>query len=170
MKDNKEEQKKEKKFNHKKDNKELENLKNANAQLNDKLLRVTAEMMNMKRRYEEEISRIHRYEGEDFIEKILEILDNFERAINMDDDNLNDEVSKFLSGFKLIYGNLRNYLDEIEVKEIECINKPFNEEEMEAVLTEKVDDKEPNVVIEVMQKGYKYKDKVIRHAMVKVSE
>ena len=154
---------------HKK-NIEIEKLNNEKNILSEKLLRVTAEMQNMKRRYEEEISRIYRYEGEGFIKKILPILDNFERAINMDDDNLDDEVSRFLSGFKLIYSDLRKNLEDSGISEIESLDKPFDPEEMEAVMTEKVDGKDAGIVTEVMVKGYKYNDKVIRPAMVKVSE
>ena len=153
-----------------KNNKEIEKLNEEKKALNEKLLRVTAEMQNMKRRYDEEISRIYKYDGETFIKKILTTIDNFERAISLDDEILDDSLSKFLSGFKLIYGDLRKNLDEIGVKEIECLNSPFNPETMEAVMTEKVEGKESNIVIDVMLKGYIYKDKVIRPAMVKVSE
>ncbi len=155
---------------HKKKNNEIEKLKLENSALNDKLLRVTAEMQNMKRRYEEEISRIYKYEGESFIKKTLMVLDNFERAINMDDDNLEDEVSKFLEGFKLIYNDLKKNLVDTGVVEIECLDKPFDPEMMEAVLTEKVEGKESGIVTVILQKGYKYNDKVIRPAMVKVNE
>jgi len=154
----------------KKKNKELEKLQEENNLLNDKLLRVTAEMQNMKRRYDEEISRIYKYEGESFIKKTLGILDNFERAISMDNDNLEDEVSKFLNGFKLIYNELKNNLEETGVSEIECLDKPFNPECMEAVMTEAVEGKDGGVVTSVMLKGYVYNDKVIRPAMVKVNE
>jgi molecular chaperone GrpE len=153
-----------------KHNKEIERLINEKNELNDKLLRVTAEMQNIRRRQEEELRKIYKYEGEELIKKLLNTLDNFERAINMDDENLDDEVSKFLSGFKLIYTDLRNILEDMKVKEIECLNTPFDPEKMEAVLTEKVDDKESGMVIEVLRKGYTYNDKVIRAAMVKVSE
>ena len=172
MDDKKEVKKEHHKSNHKdkKLNEKINSLEEEKRVLNDKLLRVTAEMQNMKRRYDEEISRIYKYEGEEFIKKILGIVDNFERAISLDDSNLNDEVSKFLSGFKLIYSNLKNYLEEIGVKEIECLNNPFDPNNMEAVLTEHVDGKDAGIVIDVMLKGYIYKDKVIRPAMVKVSE
>ena len=153
-----------------KNNIELEKLMNEKNSLNDKLLRVTAEMQNMKRRYEEEISKIYKYEGESVIKKVLPVLDNFERAINMDDNNLEDEVSKFLSGFKLIYNNLKSNLEETGVKEIECLDKTFDPEKMEAVMTEKVEGKDSGIVIDVMLKGYTYNEKVIRPAMVKVSE
>ena len=151
-------------------NKELELLQEEKSLLNEKLLRVSAEMQNMKRRYEDERSKIYKYDGEELIKKLLGTLDNFERAISMDDQNLDDEVSKFLSGFKLIYSKLRGDLTDLGVQEIECLGKEFNPENMEAVMTEHVEGKEKNIVIDVMQKGYIYKDKVIRPAMVKVSE
>ncbi|MBQ9834041.1 MAG: nucleotide exchange factor GrpE [Bacilli bacterium] len=151
-------------------NKEVETLKAANALLNEKVLRLTADMQNMKRRYEEEISKLYKYEGEDFAKKLLSVIDNFERAIKLDDTNLDDELSKFLSGFKMIYGNMINILKEKGIEEIICLNEEFDPAKMDAVLTEKVAGIPSNKVIDVMQKGYIYKDKVIRPAMVKVSE
>ena len=151
-------------------NKELENLKKSNALLNEKIIRLNADMVNMKRRNEEEIAKAYKYDGEELIKRLLPIVDNFERAIMLDDNNLTDELSKFLSGFKMIYGNLVNTLKEKEVKEIECLNQEFDPNTMQAVLTEHVDGVLPNKVIDVMQKGYIYKEKVIRPAMVKVSE
>jgi molecular chaperone GrpE len=148
---------------------EILKLKEENATLNDKVLRINAELQNIKRRNSEEISRLMKYDGETFIKKLLPVIDNFERAINMDDDNLEDEVSKFLSGFKMIYSNLKNILDEMEIKEIECIGKPFDSMNMEAVLTDHDETKEENIVLDCLQKGYTYKDKVIRPAMVKVN-
>lgn len=141
-----------------------------NTKLNDKVLRLTAEMQNMRRRTDEEMTRMLKYEGEAFIISLLDTIDNFERAISLDDTNLNDEVSKFLSGFKMIYGKLIDLLKEQGVTEIECLHKNFDANMMEAVMTEKVDGFESNIVIDVMRKGYMYKDKVIRYAMVKVAE
>lgn len=160
------------KVNHKdkKLNEKINQLEEQNKILNDKLLRVTAEMQNMKRRYDEEISKIYKYEGEKLIKKILGVVDNFERAISLDDEILDDNLSKFLSGFKLIYAELKKDLEDAGVKEIECLNKEFNPNTMEAVMTDHIEGKEANIVIDVMLKGYIYKDKVIRPAMVKVSE
>ena len=141
-----------------------------NAKLNEKLLRVMAEMQNMKRRNDEEISKLCKYDGEKLITKILPIVDNFERAIMLDDRDLSDEVSKFLSGFKMIYTNLVSILNELEVKEIDCKGLEFDPNKMEAVLTDSNKELPSNVVLEVLQKGYTYKDKVIRVAMVKVNE
>ena len=151
-------------------NKEEEKLKKENRDLNDKVLRLSAEMQNMRRRYDEEMARICKYEGEELILKILTIVDNFERAIKLDDSNLTDELSKFLDGFKMIYGNLKNILEANEVKEIDCLKQAFDPNTMEAVLTVHEENIEPGMVLDVLQKGYTYKDKVIRHAMVRVSE
>lgn len=141
-----------------------------NAKLNEKVLRLMAEMQNIKRRNDEEISRLCKYDGEKLILKLLPIVDNFERAIMLDDRDLSDEVSKFLSGFKMIYTNLVSILQELDVKEIECKGLEFDPNKMEAVLTESDKNLPSNVVLEVLQKGYTYKDKVIRVAMVKVNE
>ena len=127
-------------------------------------------MQNMKRRYDEEIARIYKYDGEEVIKQLLNIVDNFERAIRLDDNDLSDEVSKFLSGFKMIYGSFVNVLNNIEVKEIECDGLEFDPVYHQAVLTEKDETKPSGVILEVLQKGYMYKDKVIRPAMVKVNE
>lgn len=172
---NKEEQKKgifNKKEDHQKIKleKEIKKLKDENSLLNDKVLRISAEMQNMMRRNEEKVQNLLKYEGEDLIKKLLPTLDNFERAISMDDTNLLDEVSKFLSGFKMIYGNLSDVLKSYEVEVIDCLHKPFDPNTMEAVLVEEAPGIESNMVIDVLQKGYTYKGKVIRHAMVKVSK
>lgn len=172
---NTEEKKKEKEVNKsskKKEhnNKELEKLKNDNQVLNDKVLRLNADIVNIKRRYDSEISRIYKYDGKDFISEILPIVDNFERAIKLDDNNLTDELSKFLSGFKMIYGNLLSILDKHGIKEIDSLHKEFDPNTMNAVLTDKDDNYESNIVLEVLEKGYMYNDLVIRPAMVKVNE
>lgn len=159
-----------KSFFKKKEDSEKKKLQDENALLKDKYLRVNAEMQNMRRRMEEEKANLLKYEGEDLIKKLLPVVDNFERAINMDDTNLEDEVSKFLSGFKMIYGNLSDTLKNNEIIAMDVLNKPFDPNTMEAVLTEEVEGVEPNIVIDVLQKGYTYKGKVIRHAMVKVSK
>ena len=159
-----------KSFFKKKEDLEKKKLQEENALLKDKYLRVNAEMQNMRRRMEEEKTNLLKYEGEDLIKRLLPVIDNFERAITMDDTNLEDELSKFLSGFKMIYGNLNSTLQSYEVVAMDIINKPFDPNTMEAVMVEEVPDMESNIVVDVLQKGYTYKGKVIRHAMVKVSK
>lgn len=148
---------------------EIEKLKKDNQELNDKLLRSLAELQNFKKRKDEEVSRLLKYNDEDLIIELLPIIDNFERAIKLDDENLEDELSKFLEGFKMIYTSILNLLNKYEVKEIESLNKEFDPTYHQAVLTEDVEGYENNIIIEVLQKGYMYKDKVIRHTMVKVN-
>jgi len=154
----------------KKDDEEKKKLQAEVEQYKDKYLRTQAEMQNMRRRMEEEKVNLLKYEGEELIIKLLPTLDNFERAIKMDDTNLEDEISKFLEGFKMIYGNLLSTLQGYEVIAMDILNKPFDPEMMDAVLAEEVEGVEPNIVVDVLQKGYTYKGKVIRHAMVKVSK
>ena len=141
-----------------------------NQELEEKYMRLQAEFLNFKTRSQSEISRMLQYEGEDFIKEILTIKDNLERAVMMDDNDLTDDVSKFLSGIKMILGNLTSILDKFEVKEIDCLGLEFDPTLEEAVLTDQDESKPANVVLEVLTKGYKYKDKVIRHAMVKVNK
>ena len=149
------------------DNKELEDkIKN----LEEALLRSQAELINYKRRKDEETNRIIKYAEEDILKGFLPILDNFERAIGMDDDDLEDEVSKFLEGFKLMYKQIKDLLEKFEVKEIDCLGKEFDPALEQAVVMDHDETKESGVVTVVLQKGYMYKDRVLRTAMVKVNE
>ena len=127
-------------------------------------------MQNMRRRYEEEISKIYKYDGEDLAKKLLPIIDNFERAIVLDESIITEEQKKFLEGFKMIYAGMISILKEKGIVEIECLGKEFDPKFMDAILTESIIEEEPNVVLDVLQKGYMYNDKVIRPAMVKVNE
>ncbi|MBR1416577.1 MAG: nucleotide exchange factor GrpE [Bacilli bacterium] len=150
----------------KKNNKEIDKLKEDNKNLNDKVLRLSAEIQNISKRHSEEISNMMKYEGIELIKNLLPIVDNFERSIEMD-KSINE---KYLEGYKMIYTNLLNVLNNIGVKEIECQDKVFDPNYMDAIMTEHVDGVEPNYVLVVLQKGYTYKDKVVRHAFVKVSK
>ena len=162
-------QKKEKKVKKDVNKEKIVELENKIKELEEALLRKDADLINYRKRKDEEVSRMLKYKDEDIAKDILPIIDNFERAINLDDDNLDDELSKFLEGFKMIYCHLEEILGKYEIKEIAETNVPFDPNIHQGVLTEKVDGLEANMVAEVMQKGYMLKDKVIRHAMVKVS-
>ena len=141
-----------------------------NRDLEDKNMRLQAEFLNYKTRTQSEIARMFRYEGEEFIKELLVIKDNLERAVALDDSDLSDEVSKFLSGIKLILGNLTTLFDKYEIKEVDALGKEFDPMKAEAVITEHDENKLENVVLEVYTKGYTYKDKLIRPAMVKVNK
>lgn len=142
------------------------NLTNSNQALNDKVLRLSAEIQNIGKRHNEEMANMAKYEGIELVKNLLPIVDNFERSIAMDTSI--DE--KYLAGYKMIYTNLINLLNNIGVTPIDCLEKPFDPKTMQAILTEKVEGKDKDIVLLEMQKGYLYKDKLLRPAMVKVSE
>ena len=118
--------------------------------LEEALLRKDADMINYRKRKDEEVTKMLMYSKEDIAKDLLPIVDNFERAINLDDDNLDDELSKFLEGFKMIYCHLTEILNKYEIKAIDGANKPFDPNYHQGVLTEKVEGMEPGVVIEVL--------------------
>ena len=149
-------------------NKSLENNKEKN--LEDKYMRLQAEFINYRTRSENEKAIMFKYEGESLIKEMLEVLDDFERAINMDDRDLSDEVSNFLKGFKMVYVKMIGILDNLEVKAVDVEGKEFDPKYAEAILTDHDENKPENVVLEVLKKGYMYKDKLIRPAMVKVNK
>ncbi len=150
--------------------KQIEDLNQRVGSLQESLLRNQAELQNYKRRKEEESEKVLKYKNEDLIKELLTVVDNFERAIQMDDNDLSDEVSKFLAGFKLIYTTTVGILNKFEVKEIDAEGLEFDPEFHHAVLTDHDETKPAGVILEVLQKGYTYKDRVVRPAMVKVNE
>ncbi len=153
-----------------KNEKLIEELNEKIGLLEDKNKRLQAEFINYRTRTDNEKSELIKYEGEGIIKKILDVTDDFERAILMDDNDLSDEVSLFLKGFKMIYTRLLGMLDEMDVKVLDIEGKEFDPTTSEAVLTEHDDSKPENVVLEVLKKGYTYKGKLIRPAMVKVNK
>lgn len=157
------EKKKERKI---KIDKEKEELRSANLELKEKLLRITAEMQNMRRRYEMDMQSLYKYDGFDLAEKLLPVIDNFERALKIKAEG----NEKFLDGFKMIYENMISILEAKGIKEIPCQNEPFDPNVMNAVLTEASSEVPENTVLDCLQKGYMYNDRLIRPAMVKVSE
>ena len=161
------EEPKEHKKEHKKD-KKLEELQNEVNTLKDKNMRTAAEMVNTLRRKDEETNRLLKYSNESLITELLPVIDNFERALNV--DATSNDIESYQKGMTMIYNSLKNILEKFEVKEIEAIDKEFDPSFHQAVMQEEKEGTKENIVIEVLQKGYTYKDKVIRPAMVKVSK
>ena len=149
---------------------EIEAMNKKVSEAEEKALRASAELINYRKRKDEETDKKLKYANEDLILEILPILDNFERAIKMDDDNLEDEVSKFLQGVKMIYASLTKTLEKYGVTEIKALGEVFDPNYHQAVMTDSVSDKPVEVITEVFQKGYMLKDKVIRPSMVKVNK
>ena len=138
--------------------------------LQNKLIYQQAEFANYKKRREEETRNMLKYQNQDIASEIINIVDSFERAINVDESKVTPEVLKYLSGFKIMYNNLLNILNKFEIHEIDCLNKEFDHNTSQALMVEHRDGVEPGIVIEVLQKGYMIKDKLLRAALVKVSE
>ena len=139
-------------------------------ELQNKLLYQQAEFANFKRRREEETASMLKYQHFDMALELIGVVDSFERAISIPEDKLSEDVKKYLNGFKIMYTNLINILNKFEVKEIDCLNKEFDHNTSQALMMEHKDGVEPGIVIEVLQKGYMIKDKLLRAALVKVSE
>ena len=131
----------------------------------ERYLRCQADLINYRKRKDEETEKLLKFANEDLILDILPALDNFERALNLESSD-----SSLQDGMKMIYKSLVNTLNKYDVKEIECLGKVFDPKLCNAVMTDSKDDKEKEVVLEVYQKGYTLKDKVIRPAMVKVNK
>ena len=108
-------------------------------ELEDKNIRVTAEMVNSLRRKEEENNRLMKYASESLILDILSTIDNFERALSVKSDNA--DIENYQKGFDMIYQNLVNTLNKYEVKEIECLGLEFDPTYHQAVMTDHVEGK-----------------------------
>lgn len=139
-------------------------------ELENETLRAKADLINYRKRKDEEVSNMLKYANADLLTSLLSILDNFERSIAIDDNNLNDELSKFLSGFKMIYASLKETIESYGVKEIECLGQKFDSKYQNCLFTDTDPSKEDEVVLDVLMKGYTYNDKILRCASVKVNK
>ena len=139
-------------------------------ELENESLRSKAELINYRKRKDEETQQMLKYANEDLLKELLPVMDNFERAINLDDNNLDDELSKFLSGFKLIYSHMKNILENFGVKEVECLGKIFDANFETSVFMDSDPNYDDEVVLDVLQKGYTYNDKLLRSASVKINK
>jgi molecular chaperone GrpE len=162
----KEEVKKEKKNKHKE---KIELLEKQNAELKDKLLRNAAELENFKRRTNEERIKDRKYASVDLVNDLVSILANLDKCVNMETED--PMLKNFLIGFKMIDKQLfdRLYQDGLEDIKAE-VGMTFDPNIHHAIETTEIEGKESNTITEVVQKGYKYKDRIIKPAMVKVNK
>ena len=133
-------------------------------ELTDRLKRTMAEFDNFRKRTEKEKASMYVIGARDIVEKILPVVDNFERGLAQA-----PEGDAFADGMKMIYKQLMTALDEMGVKEIEAKGKEFDPNLHNAVMHVEDENAGTNEVVEVFQKGYTYKDFVVRHSMVKVA-
>jgi molecular chaperone GrpE len=131
-------------------------------------LRKAAEFENYKRRTENDQLNLLKYAAESLIIKLLPTVDDLERSL----DHMTDETDaqKIKEGIQLVYNKFMKTLDEQGIKKIDSVGKPFSVEFHEALMQRADDSVPPHTVIDELETGYMYKDRVIRHAKVIVSE
>lgn len=146
---------------------ELEKQKELTEEANDKYKRLLAEFENARNRNEKESKRMYDVGAKEVLEKLLPVVDNFERALQAIPDE--DKERAFEQGVDKIYKQLIVTLEEVGVKPMNAEGTEFNPDFHNAVLHIEDEELEENVVAEELQKGYMYKEEVLRHSMVKVA-
>ncbi len=136
--------------------------------LKDRLMRQMAEFDNYRKRTDKEKKQNYEIGAADFILKILPVVDNFERGLNAMTEA--DKETSFAQGIEMIYKQLTKVLEDEGVTVIEAQGKEFDPMLHNAVMQQPSEEYESGIVIQELQKGYKYKDRVIRHSMVMVAE
>jgi len=140
--------------------------KAAEEQESERYMRLMAEFQNYKRRAAKEKADTLQYANEKIVAELLPVLDNFERALNTDGGDL----EAYAKGMELIFEQLRTALGNAGLAEIEAMDKEFDPNVHNAVMTETLEEAEDGVITKVLQKGYKLRDKVIRPSMVAVNK
>lgn len=134
------------------------------------LLRVQAEMQNLRRRTEQDIEKAHKYGQEKFSTELLTVMDNLERALAAASDYEDETVKAIYEGVDLTLKSFTDCFNRFHIGSVDPMGEPFDPQLHQAVTILDNSDVEPNTVIEVMQKGYTLHGRVIRPAMVVVSK
>ena len=146
---------------------EVEKLKKEIETLKNDYARAYADTENIRKRLTAEAEQTRKYRIQSFAKEILPVIDNLERALQTE---VNEADEAFKKGVEMTYNQLIAALKNEGVEVIDCLDKPFDPNFHQAIMVEKVEGKESNIVIEILQKGYLLKDRILRPAMVKVSE
>lgn len=149
--------------------KQVQALKSSLSELEDRHLRLMAEFENYRKRKEREIARLLRYEGEEVIRKFLPVVDDLERIVQSADGTESNNIDSIIEGVNLIVTKLMKRLKDLEVEPFESVDRIFDPEVHEAVMTEMSDKHKDHQITKEFEKGYIYKDRVIRHAKVVVN-
>ena len=136
-------------------------------ELNDRITRQMAEFDNFRKRSEKEKSQMYEIGAKDIIEKILPIVDNFERGLGSVPEE--EKNAPFVEGMEKIYKQLMTTLESVGVKPIEAVGQEFNPDFHNAVMHVEDEELGENIIAEEFQKGYMYRESVVRHSMVKVA-
>ena len=146
---------------------EISKLQNEVANLKFEYAKAYADTENLKKRLNQEAEKAKKYRIQSFALEILPVLDNLERALLQE---VSKEDEGFKKGIEMTYNLLIQALKKEGVEEIDCLNKKFDPNFEQSLMAEKKEDVEPGTVIEVLQKGYTLKDRILRPCLVKVSE
>ena len=148
---------------------EQQDSSNEIAKLKESLLRNAADFENYKKRKDEEVSRFAKYASEKVLQELLPVYDDISRSVESIQKGETKDFETLKKGIELIQEKFKKVLDNEGVEEINSLGKPFDFNVSNALMQVPRDDVEPNTVIEVVEKGYKLKDKVIKHEKVFVS-
>lgn len=149
-------------------NKEIEDLKSQLDTLKNDYAKAYADTENTRKRLKAEAEMDRKYRIQSFAKEVLPVIDNLERALSQDLQS--EEAQNFKKGIEMTYSALKKALEDEGVMEVDVLDKPFDANVAQAIMLEKVEGKDPGIVIEVLQKGYILKDRILRPAMVKISE
>lgn len=141
----------------------------AAAEMKSRYVRLQADFANFKKRTATEKQQISEVVKMDVLQNILPVIDNFERALQVPQDSLSDELKSFVDGYTMIYKQLMTVLEKEGVTKIDAVGKPFDPNYHQAVMRVPSDEYDNDVVVEVLQEGYLLGDKTLRPAMVKVA-
>lgn len=136
-------------------------------ELSDKLLRQMAEFDNFRKRTEKEKSAMYEIGAKDIIDKLLPVVDNFERGFTTVAEGNKEDA--FVTGMEMVYKQLMTMLEGVGVKPIEAVGQEFNPDLHNAVMHVEDETVGENIIVEEFQKGYTYRDSVVRYSMVKVA-
>ena len=136
-------------------------------ELTDRLTRQMAEFDNFRKRTDREKSQMYEVGAKDVIDKILSVVDNFERGLGAVTEE--EKEDPFVKGMEQIYKQLMTTLEGIGVKPIEAVGNEFDPDFHNAVMHVEDEEVGENIIVEEFQKGYMYRDSVVRHSMVKVA-
>ena len=161
------EEKKEKKKKSK-DSGEIETLKQQVLDLQSKVMYGQAELINYRKRQEERVEDLLKYKNEDLLLDLTNMIDNLKRAASVKAES--EESKKIQTGIVMVVNQFNEILKKYGVVEIEALVYPFDANYMEAMMIDNDDTKPDEMVTEVLIPGYKYKDRVLKHAVVKVNK
>ncbi len=161
------EKKKDKKLKNK-DSEELEEAKKTIMELQTKLMYTQADAINYRKRKDEETANMLKYANQELLLDLVNMIENLDRAASVKAES--EESKKIQAGIQMVSNQFKDILKKYDVIEIEALGYPFDPDYMEAMMVGNDPEKPNDMVLEVLMKGYKFKDRILKHAVVKVNQ